>query len=128
MPAPDLGPRSRSGAEAEGARAAPGRRVGRRIAHAAQVGDRLGQVGDRHRLDAGERHLRTRLGGTDHPLQAGPLCTLGRDERAGNRAEAAVERQLTDRGMAGERIGRELLRCSEDGERDREVEARSLLA
>ena len=105
-----------------------GRRVGRRrIAQATQVGDRFGQVRDRHRLDAGERHLRTRLGRTDHPFQAGPPCTLGRDERAGNRPEAAVERQLADRGMPCERIGRELLRCSEDGKRDREVEPRSLL-
>ena len=46
----------------------------------------------------------------------------------GDRPQPPVERELADRGVARERLGRQLVGGGEHGERDRQVEARPLLA
>ncbi len=46
----------------------------------------------------------------------------------GDRTHSAVERELADRGVLGQPLGRELARRREHGERDRQVEPRALLA
>ena len=87
---------------------------------AAQVGARLGEVLDRDRLDPGESSLRRRLGRTDEPVEAGPARRLGGDERAGHGANAAVQRELPERGVLSEPLGGDLVRGGKHRERDRE--------
>jgi len=101
---------------------------GRRVAEPAKVRDRLGEVRNRHRLDTGERDLGSRLGRADDAAQTRLPGALGGDEGAGNRAEATVERQLADRGVAAERVRRELPGRGEHRQGDGHVEARPLLA
>jgi len=78
--------------------------------------------------DAGERDLGARLGGTHNALEPAPPGALGRGERAGNRPQPAVERELADRRVAGEPSRGQLRRGPEDGKGDRQVEAGPLLA
>src|SRR4029450_5398626 len=52
---------------------------------------------------------------------------LRRDDRAAHRPDSPVERKLAERRMARETLGRQLAGRGEDRERDREVEAASLL-
>ena len=115
--------------EAPAAAAAPVRRAGlRRLALAAQVRDRLGEVANGHGLDPGERRLGRRLGGAEEPCRDRRGAPLGRRERAADRPEPAVERELADRGVLREASGRKLARRREHRQRDRQVEARALLA
>ena len=98
------------------------------VTAALEVRNRLGQVSHRHGLDAGQRDLRPGLGRADDPLESrlpGALCG---DERTRNGPEAAVEGELADRRVTAERAGRELVRGGEHRQRDRQVEARALLA
>ena len=74
---------------------------------------------DRDRLDARERRLRRRLGGADEAAEARPARALGDGERPGDRPDAPVERELADRGVLGEPLGRKLPRRREHRERDR---------
>ncbi len=90
---------------------ASGERLERRgVDLAAEVRDRLGEVPDRHRLDPGERGLGRRLGGADEALEPGPARTLRDRERPRDRSHPPVERELADRRVLGEPLGRELLR------------------
>ena len=111
-----------------GLRRLVGRLRRRRTELAAQVGDGLGEVPDRDRLDAAELGLAGRLGRTENPLEPGPPRPFGDGERPAHRSHAAVQRQLADRGVLGEPVGRDLPRGGEDRQRDREVEAGALLA
>ena len=104
-----------------------GRVDGRRPELAAQVGDRLGEVADRHGLDAAELRLAGRLGRAEDPLEPGAPRALGDRERTAHGPDAAVERELADRRVLGEPLGRNLARRREHRERDREVEARAFL-
>ncbi len=104
------------------------RRVRRRLTLAAQVGDRLGQVAQRHGVDPGELGLGRRLGRAEQSREPGPAGALGRREHAADRTHTPVERELTERRMAGERSGGDLPRRRQDRERDRQVEAGALLA
>src|SRR5262245_2830323 len=79
-------------------------------------------------LDAGERGLRCGLCRADDALQAGEERTLGDGERSGDRPDPPVERELADRGVLRQPFRRELPCRGEHGERDREIESRSLLA
>ena len=58
----------------------------------------------------------------------GPARSLGGNERTDDGAQPPVERQLTERGVTGQRPGWKLPRGGEDGQRDRQVESRPLLA
>jgi hypothetical protein len=60
--------------------------------------------------------------------QRGAARALRDGEHAACRAEAAVERELARHSVLGERLPRHLPRRGEDGERDRQVESRTLLA
>jgi hypothetical protein len=105
------------------------RRVrGGRIAESPQVRNRFGEVRHGHRFDPGERHFGARLGRADDPIDSGPACALGGDERPRNGTEPPIERQLSDRGMAGESSGGQLARRRQDGQSDRDVESGALLA
>ena len=75
-----------------------------------------------------ERRLRCRVGGAEEPLEAPTPCAFGRREHASDRTDAPVERELADRGVPVEALWRDLPRSGEHGQRDRQVEARSLLA
>ena len=103
------------------------RRCGR-VALAAQVGHGLGEMTHADRLDSRERHLGAGLGGADEMREAGAPGPFGRDERARHRPKPPVERELADRGVPFERFRRHLVGGGEHGERDRQVEARPLLA
>ena len=94
----------------------------------AHVGDRLGQVMQRHRIDARQRHLARRLGRAEHELDPGPPSPLGDDERSPDRPHPAVQGQLAHGGVRPERARRKLVRGGEDGQRNRQVEAGALLA
>ena len=72
------------------------------VALAAEVGDRLGEMPDRHRLDAGQRDLGARLGRADQPPRARSARSLSGRERSRYRPQPAVERQLPDRGVSCE--------------------------
>ena len=83
---------------------------------------------DRDRGDAGESRFSSRVRRTQETLGAEPPRALGNGEDAADPAQPAVERELADRGGALERAARKLLRRSEERERDRQVEAGTLLA
>jgi hypothetical protein len=105
-----------------------GRLVGRRLALAAEVRRRLRQVPDRNRLDPGQSRLGRRLGGAEQALDPRPPRPFRRREHPADRTHATVEGELTDGRVDAEPVGRNLPRCTEHGERDREVEAGALLA
>ena len=100
----------------------------RRLDLAAQVRDRLCEVTDRHRLDAGERRLGRRLRSANDAAKARPPRALGDGERPRDRPDPPVERELADRRVVGEALGRKLAGRGEHRERDGQVEARALLA
>ena len=104
------------------------RRLGLQPQLAAQVRDRLGEVANRDRGDAGERSLPRGVRGAEQTLGAEPARAFGNRQHAAHVAKASVERELPDRGGARERAPRELLRRGEQRERDRQVEAGALLA
>jgi hypothetical protein len=85
-------------------------------------------VPNTHRLDARERDLGGGLGRADEVRQARAARAFRCDERARNRSQSSVERELAERGVPLERLQRELVGGGEHGQRDRHVEARSLLA
>ena len=108
--------------------AVPARRLGAASRLAAQVGDRLGEMPHRNRLDAGQRHLGARLGRADR-ARRGRRGARPRRRRARRRPAAAGRRAPARRRPRGRRgAGRELPRRREHRERDREVEAGALLA
>ena len=102
--------------------------VRRRLGLAPKVRRRLGEMLDWYRLDAGESGLGRRLGGAEHPLEARPPRSLGGGEDATHRPNPAVEGELADCRVGRQELGRDLVRGTEDGERDRKVEAGALLA
>ena len=104
------------------------RRDGLRHELAAEIGDRLGQVPDRHRLDPRKGGFGRRLGGADDPREAGPLRALRDREDAGDRADPPVEGELAVDGVPLELGAGNLTRRREHGERDRQIEPRALLA
>lgn len=83
---------------------------------------------NRHRLDTGKGGLGSGGGRTENAVEAQPPGALGHDEDAAYGPDAAVERELPDDRMAGKPLGRNLSRRRRDGERDRKIEARALLA
>ena len=76
----------------------------------------------------GERRLGRRLGSADESGQPVPARSLGDGDRARNGTHATVERELADAAVLEQPLRRELIRAGEQRERDRQVEARSLLA
>ena len=94
---------------------------------AVQVRSGLGEMTQRHRFDPRQRRLGGGLAGTEQPREPAAPRRLGRDDRAGDRTEPPVQRQLTDGCVLGQRVGRNLVRGGEHGQRDREVVARALL-
>jgi hypothetical protein len=95
---------------------------------ASKVGDRFGQVPHGHRLDPGERGLRCRLGSADDSRQTRPLRALGDRKDARDRADTSVEGELAVDSVPLELGARDLAGRGEHCERDRQVEARTLLA
>jgi hypothetical protein len=95
---------------------------------AAQIGDDLGEMPDTDGLDPCERRLGRRLGRAEDALEPGATRSLGDGEHARDRPDAPVERELTDGSVLGETLRRKLSRRTENGERDRKIEARALLA
>ncbi len=79
------------------------RRLGLELTLAAKVRNRLGEMAERDGVDTGERGLPRRIGGAEEPLGAQPPRALGDGEDAADPTEAAVERELPDRGGALER-------------------------
>jgi hypothetical protein len=79
-------------------------------------------------LDPGERGFLRRVGRAQDATDSRACRSLGRRDRPGHRAHPAVEPELPDAGVRLEPLGRHLRRRREHGERDREIEARSLLA
>ena len=106
-----------------------GRLLGRRRRPlAAEVGHGLGEMTNRHGLDAREGDLGARFGGTDEALDAGASGAFGSRKCARDGPEPTVERELSDRSVALEAVGRDLARGRKDSKRDRQVEVRALLA
>ena len=104
------------------------RRLGLQVALATQVGDRLGEMPDRDRGNAGKRRLACGVGGAEETIRAEPPRALGNGENAADPPEPSVERELPDGGGALEGAAWELLRRREEREGDRQVEAGALLA
>ena len=98
------------------------------LALAAQVGGSLGEMVERHRLDAGESRLGRGARRAQDPGQAGPARRLRKGDRATDRPQPPVEGKLADSGVLGQPVARDLPGGGEDRERDREIEARALLA
>ena len=93
-----------------------------------EVRDDLCEMAHRNRLDARERRLRGRLGGTDDAREAGATRALGDREGPRHRSDPSVQRELADGGVLREPLRRQLSRRAEDCERDRKVEPGPLLA
>ena len=94
----------------------------------AEVLDDLGEMPNGDRLDSGESRLGRRLGSADETSQSRAARSLGDRERPGDGTDAPVECELADRGVLREPLGRQLPRRSQNRQRDREVESRSLLS
>ncbi len=94
---------------------------------AAEIGDSLGQVTHAHGLHAGKGRLRARLVRADEPFEPGAAGALRHAEHAADASQAAVERKLAARRVLVEPLARYLSRRREQGQRDRQVEARALL-
>ena len=62
----------------------------------------------------------------DEPLAHG-VGADGGGQRARHRADRAVERQLADRRVAGDRVGRDRLHGDHHGEHDRQIELAAFL-
>jgi hypothetical protein len=104
------------------------RLLGLELALSAQIRDRLGEVPDRDRGYSGERSLPRRVGRAEKSFGAEPACALGDGEDSSDPAQAAVERELADGSRPLERAARQLQGRREERERNRQIEARSLLA
>ncbi len=104
------------------------RRACGRFSVTSEVLGRLGQVPDRHGIDACEDDLRSGLGGANDAREPGRSGSLGRRKRSGNGPKPTVKRQFTDRRVTRKTAGRKLLGGSENREGDRQVESRSLLS
>jgi len=100
----------------------------RRLPLAAQVGDRLRQVMQRHRLDPGERGFRCTLGRAKQVREPRLPSSLRRGEHAADRPQPAVQRELADCRVTTERLRWHLSRGSQNGQGDGQVEPRALLA
>jgi hypothetical protein len=98
-----------------------------RLQRAAQVLRGVGEVVDADGLDPGERGLGTCLVRTDQALQTGAPRPLRHREHAADPAQPAVQRQFAARRMLVEPRSRDLSRCGEQRQGDRDVEGRSLL-
>ena len=95
---------------------------------APQVRDRLGQVVHRDDVDTRQRRLGRRLRRADQASQSLTPRTFRNGDRARYRPYAAVEGELADTAVLEQPLRRELVRAREQCERDRQVEAGSLLA
>jgi hypothetical protein len=100
----------------------------RRITLPPEVLHRFDEVPHRDGLDAGESDLGSRFGRAHESPRAVTPRALGRCEGAGHGPEPAVERELADRGVAGQGAGRKLPRRREHRQGNREVESRPFLA
>ena len=108
---------------------APVRRLDRRrIPLTAEVRDGLGEVPNGDRLDSRQGGLGGTFGGADQLLEpAGPRA-LSRREHAADRPQAPVQPELADGRVLHDPLRRHLPRGGKDRERDRQVEARTLLS
>ena len=82
----------------------------------------------RNGLDARESGLGADSAAQTTCVEPRAASTFGDGERARDRADPPVERELTDSRVLGQPLGRELPRRAEHGERDREIEPGALLA
>ena len=73
---------------------------------AAEVRDDLAEMSYRHRLDARECRLGRRLRRADDMRQPGSSGSFRNGEGSGDRPDPSVERELTDRRVLGESLGR----------------------
>src|SRR5438477_13034527 len=102
-------------------------RLGLELQLATEVRDRLRKMADRHRGNAGEGSLSRGVGGPEEAFDSKTPRAFGDGENTADPAQATVERQLPDGCGPLERASRHLLRCSEQSEGDRQVEARAFL-
>ena len=93
-----------------------------------EIRDRIGEVPEADRLDAGERSLGRRVRRAQDAFEPHAACALGDGEDAADAPQPAVERELTDGGVPVELGVRKLPRRGEHGERDGQVVAGALLA
>jgi hypothetical protein len=77
-------------------------------------------------LDSRERGFRCRLCGADDALEPGAPRSFGYGQCAGHGSDSPVEGELANCSVLGEALGRELSGRSENGKRDRQIEARAL--
>ena len=85
---------------------------GRRSQFATEVGDGLGEMAHGDRLDAAELGLAGGLRCAQDLVEPGSARSFGHRERAPNRPDPPVERELADGRMPGELLGRELAAAS----------------
>jgi hypothetical protein len=85
-------------------------------------------MANRDRLDAGQRGLGSRRGRAQQAFEARPSSRLGHGEHTADRPQPPVEAQLADRRMSSQAIARQLSGGRENRQRNRQVEARALLA
>ena len=95
---------------------------------AAEVADRLRDVTHADGVDPGERRLARRVGRAQQPREPRARRTLGGRDRPADAPDPPVQPELADARVLGEPGCRELSGGCEHGERDRDVEPRSLLA
>ena len=100
---------------------------GLRLALAAKIGGSLREMPDGNRLDPGKRGLGARPRCAEDPWQPSAPRSLGQRDHASHGPEAPVEPELADGRVVVEPLARDLARGGEDGQGDREVEARALL-
>ena len=93
--------------------------VARRPRRGAATGTASTPPSSASQADSGAQRIRS------SPARRAPSATAN---APAHRSHATVQRELADRGVLGEPLGRDLPRGGQDRQRDREVEARALLA
>ena len=93
-----------------------------------EVADSLRQMPHADCLDACERSLLGRVDMTQDAGETRPRRTFGSCDRPGDRADPAVQPQLSDACVLLEALARDLRRRGEHRQRDREIEPRPFLS
>jgi hypothetical protein len=84
-------------------------------------------VVQRNGLDSGQRRLRRAVRRTQESREPGLPGALGGREHSTDRPKPPVERELADRRVPAQRLGRQLPRRREHRQGDRQIEPRALL-
>ena len=119
---------ARSGRNGSSSSSGPGGEANGIVLFAPKVGDRLGEVMHGHGADSRQRRLGRGLRGAEESPEAGTPSAFRDGDRARDRAHPPVERELAHAAVLEQPARGQLAVSRENGECDRQVEPRALLA